>query len=77
MLRDWRDGFPFEPLMKPQGELVVVEHIGQERERELRRSRPAVSPFEAGRRVVVEIEPQIEWRASASTCAVPSLSRQP
>src|SRR5262245_25658710 len=52
------DDPPLELLMQPHSTLVVVEHVGKNRQRELRRPAAAISPFEAGGRMVVEIQAQ-------------------
>src|SRR5437660_417841 len=52
-----------EPLCFPW-----PDGVGQEGERQLRRARSAVSPLEAVRRVVAEVEPHGEpWRSSPSS----------
>ena len=57
VLRDAGDVPPLEILMQQIGELVVLERVGQERERQLRGTGPAVAPLESIRRMIDEIEP--------------------
>ena len=49
LFRKLADDGPFEILMQPHGEYVVAQRVDQQRERQLRRARAAIGPFEAGR----------------------------
>src|SRR5262245_45342183 len=53
-----RNPFPLEFLVPEHCQIIITEGISQQGKRELCGAAAAISPIEAGRRVVIEVEPQ-------------------
>jgi hypothetical protein len=61
----------FEILMQMDGEIIIAEHVGEQRECKLRGTAARISPFESSRRMIEEIAPHRQ-RATRGTIAMPN-----